>query len=142
MARTFVPDTAENNESNDAGTRGWNREVMGRRLAEVREVYLQAVSDNVLNDELMNELRTRFAESNAVRLTSFDKADAALKISVTKSSVANSHVVLVVRAVNAKGYVVWPAGRRRGSWRYVGTPSRIATRVVRDLTADINQAKH
>jgi hypothetical protein len=141
VRRTFVPDSPVSNQSDDAGTRGWNRDLMGKPLAEIQQLYLQPVGVNAANDSLINELRASFEEKGALQLADAGAADAALKTSVTKSNAAGSNVVVLVRAVNANGYVIWPAGRRGGSWRYVGARSNVAARIVRDLTAEIERAR-
>ena len=139
VARTFVPNTSTENNPGEVGTRGWNPEVMGKSLAEVRQVNVQIASGNALNDGLGTELRARLTESGALRLSNLDAADAALKISVRNSGEAR--VIVLVRAVNANGYVVWPAGRRGGSWRYVGRPGPVGARIVSDFANDIERAK-
>jgi len=85
-------------------------------------------------------LRTRLA-TGVVQISEAEQADAALKISIKPSPAVDSRVIAIVRAVNANGYVVWPASRRGSSWRYVGQPDYVAERIVADLTRDIESAK-
>lgn len=141
VTRTYVPGGSSETEPAETGTRAWDREIMGKRLAEIHQVYVQPVGNSSSDDEFMTELQASVTRSGAVKLVGGEQADAALKFSLQNLSPAESRVIVTVRAVNAKGYVVWPAGGRGGSWRYVGSRPHVAARIVRDLTRDIKGAK-
>jgi hypothetical protein len=143
VERSLLPNSA-NAESGEVATRGvWNRDVMGKPLTEIHQVLIQTVGDATQSEGLAKELQARLAGGLSLRLSDAERADAALKISVRPASAraGDSRVVVVVRAVNANGYVVWPASRRGSTWRYVGRPQFVAERIVTDLTKDIRAAK-
>ena len=113
---------------------------MGKSLKEIRRVYLQPTADNEPTKELSDALRSRFA-NGIINTAVVDEADAALKISARRASSQpnEARVVVVVRAVNANGYVVWPDSRRRGSWKYVGEPGYVAQRIANDLAKAVTK---
>jgi len=140
VGRSLLPNSSANTEPDEAGTRGvWNRELMGKPLSEVRRVHLQTMGDTAISEELLTQLRARLTGNSGVRLSEAEQADAALKISIRRTSLRpdDSRVIVIVRALNANGYVVWPSSRRGASWRYVGRPDYVAARVVGDLAKDI-----
>ena len=144
VERRLLPNSTLNADPDEAGTRGvWNRDLMGKRLDEVHRVQLQIAGETASSDELLARLRTRLTANSIVQLSDDERADAALKISVGRASpgAGNARVIVIVRAVNANGYVVWPGARRGSSWRYVGQSKYVADRVVADLTRDIVRAK-
>jgi hypothetical protein len=142
VERSLLPNSSDNTEPGESGTRGtWNRNSMGKPLNEVHQVYVQALADDGSGEELMAQLRSRLAAGGVVRFAEAEQADAALKISVRRFSAGDPRIIAIVHAVNANGYVVWPASRRGSSWRYVGRPRYVAGRLVGDLTRDIEGAK-
>jgi hypothetical protein len=144
VERSLLPNTGENADPDEVATRGiWNREVMGKPLSEVRKVHTQLAGESASGNELLAQLRTAVKGDSRVQLSDADQADAALKISVRPASLrsGDSRVIVIVRAANANGYVVWPASRRGSSWRYVGQPRYVAQRLVADLMRDIAGAK-
>jgi hypothetical protein len=139
VQRSLVPDSNVEADSGEAGTRGpWTSETPGKPLGEIRQVHIQAIDNAVLAEDLLNELRTRLAGAN-LKVTEVDQADAALKVSVRRATSIGSdpRLIVVVRAVNANGYTVWPRSRRSASWHYVGQPRFVAQRIVNDLKRDI-----
>lgn len=147
VQRTIVPDAnpgpRTRQEKNDVRG-GWDREVMGKPLDEVKRVYIEAADDDALSQGLRAQLRARLSEAGNVQFAEGEQADAALKISV-RPSAANPddrRAVAIVRAVNATGYVVWPASGRGSSWRYIGRADAVAARIVADLTKAISRAQH
>lgn len=131
VMRTIVPNTGTATDPEEAGTRGaWNPASMGKRLDEVRKIYLQPIADNGPTKELSDSLRGRLA-NGVIASSDADSADAALKISAQPA--AEGRIVVVVRVVNANGYVIWPDSRRGSSWRYSGRPEEVANRIVNDL---------
>jgi hypothetical protein len=134
VERNFLPSTDAVTDPGENATRGsWNR-TMGKSLQEIRSVYLQATADNAATKNIADELRTQLASAR-VAIATADDADAALKISAQRASDQpnDSRVVVIIRAVNANGYVVWPDSHRRGSWKYVGQPRFVAQRIANDL---------
>jgi hypothetical protein len=144
VGRSLLPNSSANAEPDEVGTRGvWDRKSMGKPLGEVRRVHVQVVGGIASGEKFLTELRTRLTRDSSVQLSDADQADAALKISVQPASsrADDPRMIVVVRAVNANGYVVWPASRRGSSWRYVGQPGYVAERIVTDLTRDIEGGK-
>jgi len=142
VERSLLPNSSANTEPGESSTRGaWNRNSMGKPLGEVRRVHVQVVSGIASGERLLTELRARLAVGSSVQLSDADQADAALKISVEPASsrAEDSRVVVIVRAVNANGYVVWPVSSRGSSWRYVGQPRYVAARIVADLSREIKR---
>jgi hypothetical protein len=134
VERNFLPSTDAVTDPGENATRGsWNR-TMGKSLQEIHSVYLQATVDNASTKNIADELRTQLASAR-VTIANADDADAALKISAQRASDQpnDSRVVVIIRAVNANGYVVWPDPHRRGSWKYVGQPRFVAQRIANDL---------
>jgi len=140
VERSIVADSGDAGVS-ESGVRGWNREVMGKPLGEVRRVYLQNGANNTQAQALLAELRAKLGGGGTLQLAESDAADAALKISVRAASsrADERRVIAIVRAVNANGYVVWPATRR--SMRYVGQPYYVAQRMMVDLTKAVESAR-
>jgi hypothetical protein len=136
--RSFIPGTASAPE--DDATRSTNLNSKGKALNEVRRIYLQATADNEATREVLAELQTRM--SNGFLATSgADDADAALKISAERWSARpdDPRVVVIVKAVNASGHVVWPDTRSNGSWEYVGRPGLVAERIANDMTKAVRR---
>jgi hypothetical protein len=137
VERSVVADNTGDGAVTDTGVRGWNREVMGKPLGEVRRVFLQNRFNNSESQVLLAELRAKLSGGGTVQFAESDAADASIKFSVQPASsrAGDKRVIAIVRAVNANGYVVWPVARRSSSIRYVGLPSYVAERVVRDLSS-------
>jgi hypothetical protein len=143
VERSLLPTASETADPGEVATRGvWNRDLMGKPLSEVRRVHAQLVGENSLSQEFLTQLRGRLAVASGVQLSDSEQADAALKISIRPASAraGDRRVVIIVRAANANGYVVWPDSRRGSSWRYVGQPRYVAERLVSDLRRDIDGA--
>jgi hypothetical protein len=143
VERTIVPDAPSTNSSGDTRGGNWVREIMGKPLNEVQRVYVQAIGDSADSGTLLQQVRKRLTDSGKLQFSESEQADAALKISVRPASsrADDQRVIAIVRAVNANGYVVWPASRRGSSWRYVGRPDHIAEHVIADLTKSVAQAR-
>jgi hypothetical protein len=144
VERSLLPTASETADPGEIATRGaWNRDLMGKPLSEVRKVHAQIVGENSSSQEFLTQLRERLAEGSRLQLSDSEQADAALKISVRPASAraGDRRVIVIVRAANANGYVVWPDSRSGLSWRYVGQPRYVAQRLVADLNNDIQRAK-
>ena len=144
VARALVTGDDVNTEPGEEGTRGpWNRDSMGKSLAEVHRVHVQMKSSAASNAAFLAELGQALATGNNLQSADAAQADAALKVTVRAASTRpdDPRIIVMVRAVNANGYVVWPATRRSSSWRYVGRPRYVAERIVADLSKDIRSGK-
>lgn len=145
VARSIVPDAnSEVGTGPGNGLRGsWDSDLMGKPLRKVQSVYVEAVGPDATRQKLQAELRRQLAVNAGVRLAEREQADAALKIFVRPASTRadEKRVIAIVRAVNATGYVVWPASRRGSSWRYVGRADDVAARIVDNLSSDLARAR-
>ncbi|HEV8367159.1 MAG TPA: hypothetical protein VGQ39_04335 [Pyrinomonadaceae bacterium] len=147
VERSVVPDdTFKNGTATDTGANprgGWDRQVMGKPLGEVRRVYVQTVTDSPPSQVLLEELRLGLTGGGKLQFSESADADAALKISVRRASdrADDQRVIAIVRVVNANGYVVWPVSRRGSSMRYVGRPRYVAERVLTDVMKSVNAVR-
>ena len=144
VARALVLDNNVDAEPGEENTRGpWNRNSTGKSLAEVHRVYIQMRSSAASSAELQAELRKALATSNNLQSADAEQADAALKVTARAASTRpeDPRIIVIVRAVNADGYVVWPATRRSSIWRYMGRPRYVAERIVADLAKDKRSGK-
>ena len=143
VVRALLTGDDINAEPGEEGTRGpWNRNSTGKSLAEVHRVHVQMKSSTAPSADVLAELRKALAHGD-LQLVDSAQADAALKVTVRAASTRpdDSRIIVIVRAVNENGYVVWPASRRSSSWRYVGRPRYVASRIVSDLSKDIRRGK-
>ncbi|HEY5837823.1 MAG TPA: hypothetical protein VIT19_02230, partial [Pyrinomonadaceae bacterium] len=144
VARTLLTNDYVNADPGEEGTRGpWNRNSTGKSLAEVHRVHVQVKSTAVSSTDFLAEMGQALATGNNLQSADADQADAALKVTVRAATTRpeDSRIIVIVRAVNANGYDVWPATRRSSSWRYVGRPRAVAERIVSDLAKDIRGRK-
>ncbi|HEX6188316.1 MAG TPA: hypothetical protein VFZ40_09560 [Pyrinomonadaceae bacterium] len=144
VSRTLMTDNDVDAEPGAEDTRGpWNRNSTGKSLADVRRVYVQMKSSAASSAEFQTELRKALATSNNLQPADADQADAALKVTARAASTRpeDPRIIVIVRAVNADGYVVWPATRRSSTWRYMGRPRYVAERIVADLAKDKRSGK-
>ena len=141
VSRTIVTDPDADTYEIGA-SREWDRARMGKPLAEVRAVYLQAADDDQ-SRELRSLLQARIAGQSPLQAAASEQADAAMRISVRPATTRTNEkrVIVLVQVVNTNGYVVWPGLRRESSWRYVGSPNYVADRVLRDLSRDITRSR-
>jgi len=139
VARNLLPRTGTGPDEM-AARGGWDRSSMGKPLNEIRRVHLQLTTDNEVTREVSEELRARLA-NGIVATSSIDAADAALKISAQPASNKpdDARIVVIVRAVNANGYLLWPDPRRGGSWKYVGQTRFVAQRIASDLNSAVQK---
>jgi hypothetical protein len=141
VARSLVASDSTSPEPGEFSTRGaWNRDSMGKRLSEVRKIYFQPLADNQLTREVLSRLQSSLVNTALTNSGAAD-ADAALKITAQPASAraGEARVAVVVRVVNANGYVIWPDSRRSSSWRYVGYPRFVAERIVKDLAGEVQR---
>jgi len=89
---------------------------------------------------VLAELHVRMS-NGFLATSSADDADAALKIAAERSSgrPGDLRVVVIVKAVNANGHLVWPDSRGSGSWKYVGRPNLVAERIANDMTKAVRK---
>lgn len=134
----------ENNQQppNDfrSGTdvRSGGRPLIGKSLAEVRHVYIEPTGDQVLGKQVAEQVAGSLSQLTNLSVTS-DKelADAALKLYVRHESDVDDPdektVTVIVRLVNAEGFVVYPNRRRVTGWKYVGPIGKLPSRIAADL---------
>jgi hypothetical protein len=69
-------------------------------------------------------------------------ADAALRLSIRTASPPSErkNVVVVARAVNSEGYVLWPASRRGIELALRGSVGSVARRIVSDLAQSVSRS--
>ena len=109
-------------------TRGGTSNVAGKRLAEVRTIYLNVEEYQPANVELLSSLRVQLETRGRFKITSDkDQADASLNL---RASSGNDQLSIAVELVNVKGEVLWPL---KQSNRYSGTAERVAANISRNL---------
>lgn len=119
--------------------RSGGRPLIGKSLAEVRYVYIEPTGDQVLGKEVAERVATSLSQLTNLSVTS-DKevADAALKLYVRHESDVEDPdektVTVIVRLVNAEGFVIYPNRRRVTGWKYVGPIGKLPSRIAADLT--------
>ena len=116
------------------------RTVRGKSLGEIRYVCLETTGDSVLAKQVADQVSASLSQSKNLTVTT-DKeiADAALKLYVRHESDVDDPdektVAVIVRLVNAKGFVVYPNRKRISGWKYVGTINKLPARIASDLIA-------
>jgi hypothetical protein len=112
--------------------------VANLKLSEVKKIYIEIRSDAPLF-----EVRRNFVESlgssNLVAATSdADEADAALKIVISRASIADPpQIDASAQLVNARGVVLWP---KSGRGRYFGETTDVLSKIVKDLLSEIKKS--
>ncbi len=143
VERSLVPDANPNSQPHNNGLRAWDPIVMGKPLNEIHSFFVETASGDTGSQALVKELQKRLAANGNIIFANREQADAALKISARPASSQpdEKRLIVIVRGVNAAGYVVWPASRHGSSYRYVGQPQYVAERVVADVASAINRSK-
>lgn len=144
VTRALISENDVDVAPGEEGTRGpWNQNSTGKSLAEVNRVYVQMKSSAASSAEFQTELRKALATNDSLQPAGAEQADAALKVTARAASTRpeDPRIIVIVRAVNADGYVVWPATRRSATWRYMGRPRFVAERIVADLAKDKRSGK-
>ncbi len=129
-----LPEDLRRNEA----VRSYRRPIDGKSLSEIRSLYLETSGDHVLGKQVAEKLANSLSQIINLSVTS-DKelADAALKLYVRHESDVDDPdektVTVIVRLVNAKGYVVYPNRKGVSGWKYVGTINKLPGRIASDL---------
>jgi hypothetical protein len=125
--RADAPAQTRDEEVADDATRSGSR-VANLKLSEVKKIYIEIRGD-AASTELRSNLVERLGTSAVVTAAANpDEADAALKIDVSQTSTS-------ALLVNARGTVLW-----RGTRRYSGETSKVASEMMKDLLAQIRLA--
>jgi hypothetical protein len=128
--------TANESNQNQSGvaeseaTRSVNSSSEGAKLSEVKRVFVEAIGDHSANGEVRRLLIRQLRSSNRFNVAqSKDDADAVLKF----SAMPGREKSIIVRLVNANGFVIWPVESTGSGRKYTGRTDESATRVVNDL---------
>ena len=132
--------TPFNERSNRSEVRGNPKKFIEKSLREIRYIVLEISGDELLGREIADRIARELGASSGLVVTADqEKADAALKIFIRHESDGETRedatVAAIVRLVNAKGFVVYPAARGVSAWKYVGTLANLPARIARDLSA-------
>ncbi|MDQ3649799.1 MAG: hypothetical protein M3458_05860 [Acidobacteriota bacterium] len=141
------PDSVTPGETSPAveSTRSLGGNAPPTSLRAVRKIYIEFVGNESLNDVIRGILIDRLrADGRLMLASSRDDADALLKVSTEQSRRSNNvdlnWASVSVRLVNAAGGVMWPARLNNSRSSYTGAPVRVATKIVRDLLAEVRKA--
>lgn len=118
--------------------RGHSRKFSGKSFNEIKQIYLELSGDEILGKQIAAQIVAELGTSSRFIVTSDkEQADAALKLYVRHESDGDEPdektVAVIVRLVNAKGFVVYPNRKGISGWKYVGTINKLPLRVARDL---------
>jgi hypothetical protein len=110
----------------------------GLSLNEIRQVYFEITGDDILGKQVADQVADELGRSGRFTVTTDkESADAALKLYVRHESDTDEPdektVAVIVRLVNAKGFVVYPNRKGISGWKYVGTIRKLPLRVAADL---------
>ncbi len=129
-----IPDSG--NSRNGNFRRSSNNQ--GKSLKEIKQIFIEISGDEVLGKQIAEQLAAeiqslgRFSISNDK-----ENADAALKIYVRHESDVDDPnekiVTVIVRLVNAEGFVVYPNRKGISGWKYVGEIAKLPKRIADDL---------
>ncbi len=132
------PEFRTNRREESRDVRGDRKNLSGLSLGEIRHIYFELSGDEVLGKQITAQLAEELGKSSRFAITT-DKelADAALKLYVRHESDSDEPdektVAVIVRLVNAKGFVVYPNRKGVSGWKYVGTITKLPLRVASDL---------
>lgn len=105
----------------------------GKLLAEVKNIYVEVLGDENFSGQINRLLSDEITKNKAFTvLTDKEQADAALKISVQHDP-EDKFIRVIVRLVNAEGFVIYPSGKGLIGWKYAGKAEDLPKRIVRDL---------
>lgn len=126
------------NQYDRTGDRNNRRKLIGKSLTEIKYIYLELSGDEVLSKQIAEQIAAKLVESSRFTVTSDkEQADAALKLYVRHESDSDEPdektVAVIVRLVNAKGFVVYPNRKGMSGWKYVGTMEKLPLRLAGDL---------
>lgn len=120
--------------------------LRGETLRAVRTIFLDITGDRTIGGMIRESLTDELERGGRFHVTSNrEQADAALKVFVRHESDGDDpedrSATLIVRLVNARGFVIYPDIRRASGWKYVGVAVRLAPRIARDLSGAASRAR-
>jgi hypothetical protein len=132
------PDFRQNQRESSTEVRSHRKKLSGKPFGDIKLIYFEMTGDEILGKQIATQLAEELGKSPRFMVTP-DKelADAALKIYVRHESDSDEPdektVAVIVRLVNAKGFVVYPNRKGISGWKYVGTIRKLPLRVAADL---------
>ena len=129
-----------------ADTRTLSRPPVGASLEQVKQIYIDVSGDESLREPVRQALSVSIrSEAQLSVMQKLQQPDAVLKVSVrgetAGSAGTEAQAVIVVRLVNAGGYVIWPGPAGGSGGKYVGSITEVTGRIARDLSEQIQQAR-
>jgi hypothetical protein len=118
----------------------------GKSLSEIKQIYIEVSGDKFLGKQIREQISAELGKiTNFVIVDDKEQADAVLKVYVRHESDGDEpedrSVALIVRLVNAEGFVVYPNLKRISGWKYVGVISKLPPRIAADLAKTISSKK-
>ena len=124
--------------SESEATRSVNSGAAGAKLSEVKRVFVEALGDQPANREVRRLLVKQLRSSNRFTVAqSKDDADAVLKF----SALPGRETRVIVRLVNANGFVIWPVDTTGSGREYTGRADESASKIVADVLLEIRKTK-
>lgn len=110
----------------------------GKSLKEIKRIYIEVTGDEVLGKQIQEQISAELQKTtDFVIVSDKEQADAVLKVYVRHESDGDEPedktLMLIVRLVNAEGFVVYPNLKRVSGWKYVGVISKLPPRIAADL---------
>ncbi len=134
--------THPNDPITDGGRRGDPPPVIGVPLVAVKRIAVAAYGEESLNPQIGDALVQALQATGRFEIVQSD-ADAVLKISTKRESLLPSDnlasATIIVRLVNAKGKVVWPATGIAAI--YQGNVNEIAARIAANLLSEVQKVE-
>ncbi len=118
----------------------------GKSLNEIKQIYIEVSGDEVLSRQIREQISAELQKTTGFAIVdNKEQADAALKVYVRHESDGDEpedkSVTLIVRLVNARGFVIYPNLKRVSGWKYVGVISKLPPRIAQDLAKTVNGKK-
>ncbi len=113
----------------------------GKSLKNIKYIFVEVGGDDKYGRQIGEQLMDKInANKRFLAVNNRDKADGLLKISVRREhdngDDENTIVSVIVRLVNADGFVVFPNKKRISGMKYVGNATKIPGQIVRDLVRE------
>jgi hypothetical protein len=142
----LAQDAAQRVPDDIVAMRGSKRNIVGVPLVEVKSIAIAPYGTETLSPPLREAMADALQSSGrfTVAQNSTD-VDAVLKIStkeeLTKEPDKPESATIIVRLVNRKGYVIWPAKTAGSGKLYSGNINEIAARIAADILREIQKAE-
>lgn len=142
ILRLPIRDSNQRIPGNEGGTNvvrsGNGKSIKGKPFAEIKQIFIEISGDGVLGKQIAERLSAELQNSGRFSVTKDkESADAALKIYVRHESdvdePSEKMVAVIVRLVNAEGFVVYPNQKDISGWKYVGEIIKLPKRIADDL---------